>query len=118
MRQLRPLTLKIILTLLTIPLALAAVREMNLLHWQHLAQGLTRPAKINLNQADALTLTLLPGIGPCLAQRIVAYRTCHSFKTGEDLLKVKGIGPKLMARIMALAVPGRQQTKKRTGNIP
>ena len=49
--------------------------------------------KINVNKADVDELTLLPGIGETLAQRIVAYRTMNGdFQAIEDLMNVEGIG--------------------------
>lgn len=51
--------------------------------------------KVNLNTATAAELETLPGIGPALAQRIVAHREQRGpFRTVKDLLKVSGIGPK------------------------
>jgi len=51
------------------------------------------PVQVNLNTATAEQLETLPGIGPDLAQRILAYRTGNGpFKTIEGLLNVKGIG--------------------------
>jgi comEA protein len=50
---------------------------------------------ININQASAQDFEKLPGIGPELARRIVAYREKHGpFQRVEDLLVVRGIGPK------------------------
>ena len=55
---------------------------------------------LNLNTADALTLQALPGIGPALAERILAYRQEHGpFQTVEDLLQVPGIGAKRWERM-------------------
>lgn len=55
---------------------------------------------ISLNRATAEELTLLPGVGPKLAERIVAYRTHKGrFVNLDDLMDVKGIGPKLYGRI-------------------
>lgn len=55
---------------------------------------------IDLNRASAVELESLPGIGPALAKRIVEYRAREGpFRQVEDLLKVKGVGPKLLARI-------------------
>jgi competence protein ComEA len=49
--------------------------------------------KVNLNTADAETLTYIPGIGPAKAREIVAVRDASGgFKTMEDLLSVRGIG--------------------------
>jgi|AntAceMinimDraft_9_1070365.scaffolds.fasta_scaffold34312_2 competence protein ComEA len=54
--------------------------------------------KININTATAEQLTELKGIGPVYAKRIVEYRKTHGpFQKPEDIMKVKGIGPKLLA---------------------
>jgi competence protein ComEA len=56
--------------------------------------------KIPINSAWTEELELLPGIGPALADRIVAYREKHGdFKKIEDLKKVKGIGDKVLKQI-------------------
>ena len=48
---------------------------------------------VDINTADADTLDTLPGIGPALAERIIAYREEHGpFESGEELMEVKGIG--------------------------
>lgn len=47
---------------------------------------------INLNTADQAALESLPGIGPVLAQRIIAYRQKHGdFAAIEDVKKVYGV---------------------------
>ena len=49
---------------------------------------------LDLNQATREQLELVPGIGPVMAENILAYRNTHgSFSAYEDLTKVKGIGP-------------------------
>jgi len=58
------------------------------------------PRVVDLNRAAAPDLEALPGIGPVLARRIIAYRDRHGpFHRVEDLLQVEGIGPKLLARL-------------------
>ena len=48
---------------------------------------------ININTAPAARLEDLPGIGPALAQRIVAYREANGpFTSAEGLTAVSGIG--------------------------
>ena len=50
--------------------------------------------KVSLNQADAEKLMTLPGIGPSMADNIIAYRREHgAFTSIDELQKVKGIGP-------------------------
>ena len=58
---------------------------------------------VNINTATAPELELLPGIGPSLAQGIVAYREAHGlFSEIEDLLDVPGIGPAKLEQIRGL----------------
>ncbi|GAA3338808.1 hypothetical protein GCM10017714_11700 [Curtobacterium pusillum] len=48
---------------------------------------------VDLNTADQAALETLPGIGPSLAGRILAWRDEHGrFSAVEDLLDVSGIG--------------------------
>jgi competence protein ComEA len=52
-------------------------------------------AVVNINNADASQLALLPRVGPSVAQRIVEYRKQNGpFKSPEDLMLVRGIGEK------------------------
>lgn len=48
---------------------------------------------VDINTADAQQLQTLKGIGPALAERIIAYREEHGpFASVEELLQVSGIG--------------------------
>lgn len=53
---------------------------------------------ISINRASAAQLEELPGLGPALSSRIIAYRDANGgFKTKEDLLNVSGIGDSIFA---------------------
>ena len=53
---------------------------------------------MDINRAQLKDLTLLPGIGPALAQRIVAERAENGpYAKPEALLRVAGIGPHTFA---------------------
>jgi len=58
---------------------------------------------LDINTARAWELEALPGIGPVLADRIAAYREeVGGFTSIEQLMEVKGIGPKKFAAIREL----------------
>jgi len=65
--------------------------------------------KIDPNTASVASLRRLPGIGPTIAERIVAYRDAHGgqpFRKAEDLMKIERIGPATVRNIeMHLALP-------------
>ena len=49
--------------------------------------------KVNINQADASELALLPRVGPVVAERIVEFRDANGrFGQAEELMLVEGIG--------------------------
>lgn len=53
---------------------------------------------VNINSAEKAELSLLPRVGPALAQRIIDYREENgSFEQTSDLLLVRGIGEKTFA---------------------
>jgi competence protein ComEA len=57
-------------------------------------------AAINLNTADKAALESISGIGPAKAEAIIKYRDEHgSFKSVDELLNIKGIGPKILENI-------------------
>ncbi len=57
----------------------------------------TGEARISINSANQRELELLPRIGPAMAERIIMARP---FMKIDDLLKVKGIGPKTFERLI------------------
>ncbi len=92
---------KHIFTLLVI-LAMAAVSTVSL-------GAAEKPAAagadklVNINTADAAQLARLPQVGPKMAQRILDFRkSSGGFKRVQDLLKVKGIGEKVFAKLQPL----------------
>lgn len=61
---------------------------------------------LSINQASPADLESLPGVGPVLAERIVAYReTNGAFETVEDMLEVPGIGEAKLEAIRDLVRP-------------
>ena len=67
---------------------------------------------VNVNTADAVTLAEnLNGIGTAKAQAIIEYRKLHGkFNGVDDLIKVKGIGTKLVERNNAIITFGNSVT--------
>ena len=60
---------------------------------------------VSVNRADQQLLSILPGIGPTLAARIVNQRIRQGkFKSPRDLLAVKGIGTGKLKKIRNLLV--------------
>ncbi len=56
--------------------------------------------RLDLNAATADQLERLPGVGPSLASRIVAFRGKHGpFASVDDLIHVGGIGPATLERV-------------------
>src|SRR5262247_2748268 len=85
--------------LVGIPLAATAPRAP--------AAGKAVEGVVNLNTAAPEVLALLPGIGPAKVQSILAYRRKHPFRTVDELVRIKGIGRKMVRRLRAhLAVAG------------
>lgn len=61
--------------------------------------GIGADGKVSINLASASELEELDGIGPSLAERIVAYRESNGpFSSIESLTEVPGIGQKILAR--------------------
>jgi competence protein ComEA len=58
---------------------------------------------IDLNTADEAALDSLPGVGPVMAQNILAWRQQNGrFSSVEQLQEISGIGPARYAQISAL----------------
>ena len=80
-----------LLSLLAAPLSLAAPQA---------DAGSGEVARIDINSADAAAIAAaLDGVGLVKAQEIVAYREMFgAFKTIDELMEVKGIGPGTLDR--------------------
>jgi len=69
------------------------------------AKKSNNPYPLNINKVGFYDLQILPGIGPALAREVVALRdSVGIFRSKEDLLKIKGIGPKKFNDIKDLIV--------------
>jgi competence protein ComEA len=67
------------------------------------AGGSASGGLISINRATAEQLEELPGIGPALSARIIAYRDANGgFKAKEDLLNVSGIGDSIFSGFVDL----------------
>ncbi len=61
--------------------------------------------RLNVNLATERQLTKLPGIGPALARRIIVHPQEHGpFRSPDELVKVKGIGAKKLAKFRGMIV--------------
>ncbi len=74
---------------------------------------------LDLNQATVEELDTLPGVGPAIARRIVAFREKNgAFKRIEDLMNVRGIGEKTFLRlrdrirVKAPSSPSKEKAKR------
>lgn len=54
---------------------------------------------VNINTATAEELDSLPGVGPAIAQKIIAHRKQDPFRSIEDIMLVKGIGKVKFAKM-------------------
>jgi len=77
---------------------------------------------VNINNASATELALLPRVGEKGAQRIIDYRKEHGpFKKAADLMQVKGIGAKtfeLMQPYVAVSGATTLSTKVKSPRKP
>lgn len=73
---------------------------------------------VNINEANAEQLELLPGIGPSKAKAIQDHRKAHPFKRVEELTRIKGIGKKTFARLRPLvSLSGPTTLTERPGRV-
>jgi competence ComEA-like helix-hairpin-helix protein len=62
---------------------------------------------IDINSASSVQLQEVPGIGPATADKILQMRKSYgAFKSVDDLLSVRGIGPKRLEKMRKYLVAG------------
>ena len=70
--------------------------------------------KVDLNQASAMELQKLPGIGEKVAQRILEYRKANGpFAAPEELMNVRCIGEKTYMSLEAYVTISNKPQKKK-----
>src|SRR5579871_1866762 len=71
---------------------------------------------IDINSANSAQLQEVPGIGPATADKILRTRKSYgAFKSVDDLLSVRGIGPKKLEKMRKYLVAGRPTPARRPG---
>jgi len=102
--------LGLVLTLLVIGIVWAAVgfaQRVDVAEVAAASHAALPDMRIDVNSATEAELTLLPGIGPRLAERIVLDREEHGpFTTLSDMTRVTWIGPVIVQRIEPYAFAG------------
>jgi competence ComEA-like helix-hairpin-helix protein len=74
---------------------------------------------VNLNTAPPEVLSLLPGVGPAKAAAILTYRKRRPFRTVDELVRIKGIGRKMVRRLRVhLAIAGPTTATAAADNPP
>lgn len=72
---------------------------------------------ININSASSADLQQVPGIGPSTAQKILDTRKSYgTFKSVDDLLAIKGIGPKRLEKMRKYLTVGKPSSKKQSAS--
>ncbi|MDZ4754855.1 MAG: helix-hairpin-helix domain-containing protein [Phycisphaerae bacterium] len=95
----------IVLALATVVLAAIAWRAMP--RGAEAAGEILTGRQINVNRATRDELSLLPSIGPALADRIIEDRVARGpFVSLDDLGRVRGVGPATIAAIAPHATAG------------
>ena len=73
--------------------------------------------RVDVNESVWVDWMQLEGIGPSLAQRIVAYRSLNGrFSSIEDVARVPGIGPATLDRIRPWLTMGHDEHETRSAN--
>src|ERR1700727_2657586 len=71
---------------------------------------------IDINSANSAQLQEVPGIGPATADKILQMRKSYgAFKSVDDLLSVRGIGPKRLEKMRKYLVAGHAAQGRKSG---
>src|ERR1700759_4744014 len=74
---------------------------------------------IDINSASLTQLQEVPGIGPATADKILQMRKSYgAFKTVDDLLSVRGIGPKRLEKMRKYLVAGHAAPRRGSASSP
>src|SRR4029077_17106013 len=70
------------------------------------------PNPVNINTATSSELETVPGIGPATAEKILQMRKSYgAFKSVDDLLAIRGLGPKRLEKMRRYLVAGKTNSK-------
>src|SRR5205809_5916853 len=76
----------------------------------------TKP--VNINTATSEELQQVPGIGPATAEKILQMRKSYgAFKSVDDLLAIRGLGPKRLEKMRKYLTVGKPAPAK-SGALP
>jgi comEA protein len=68
---------------------------------------------VNINTASAEELQAVPGIGPVTAEKILHMRKSYgTFKSVDDLLAIRGLGPKRLEKMRKYLTVGKPAASK------
>ncbi len=74
----------------------------------------TSELRVDINHADVMELSKLPGVGEQVAKRIVAYREENGpFEKAEELMNVRGIGEKSFLKLQPHVTLGSDKEKRK-----
>jgi competence ComEA-like helix-hairpin-helix protein len=66
---------------------------------------------VNINSATSEELQQVPGIGPATAEKILQMRKSYgAFKSVDDLLAIRGLGPKRLEKMRKYLTVGKAPT--------
>jgi len=67
---------------------------------------------VNINTANSEELQQVPGIGPATAEKILQMRKSYgAFKSVDDLLAIRGLGPKRLEKMRKYLTVGKDGPK-------